>query len=191
MLPPALLLLPPPPPLPAPPPPPPPPAPPAPSPLAAYLDTEMARCQRARVRCDPRSIRTARSARPFTCPTHCHSRRAVQGRNRSTVDGRWYRVVVITLLLSPLVWQRGMMETADLCGKIGRKTGRRPGVGVVVVVVVGGGGGEIKQKSMGEEGGGGTKGEVERGSGPVILSQSTRSAGLVGVDDVQANRKIT
>ena len=40
-------------------------------------------------------------------------------------------------------------------------------------------------------GGGGNKGEVERGSGPVILSQSTRSAGLVGVDDVQANRKIT
>ena len=52
-----------------------------------------------------------------------------------------------------------MMETADLCGKIGRKTGRRPGVGVVVVVVVGGGGGEIKQKSMGEEGGGELRGK--------------------------------
>ena len=88
------------------------------------------------------------------------------------------------------------METADLCGKIGRKTGRRRGVGVVVVVVVvGGGGGEIKQKSMGRRrrwgggGGGELRGKWSGGSGPVILSQSTRSAGLVGVDDVQANRK--
>ena len=64
------------------------------------------------------------------------------------------------------------------------------------MVVVGGGGGEIKQKTVGEKevgggGGGELRGKWSGGSGPVILSQSTRSAGLVGVDDVQANRKIT